>query len=407
MADLEDANSPTWGNVVGGQVNLMDAVGRDDRVHRAGRQGVRARTTTLADARSCGRAAGTCPSGTSLVDGEPVSASLFDFGLYVFHNAARQLDARQRAVLLPAQAREPPRGAAVERRLRPRRGRARPARGHDPRHRAHRDDPRRVRDGRDPVRAARPLGRAQRRPLGLHLQRHQELPRRGPSSSCRTAAQVTMTVPFMRAYTELLVQTCHRRGAHAMGGMAAFIPSRRDPEANATRAGQGAGRQGTRGRRRLRRHLGRAPRSGPDAREAFDAVLGERPNQLERLRDDVRVTAARPARRRRTPGRGDRGRAPGQRRGRRPLPRVVARRQRARRRSTTSWRTPRPPRSRARRSGSGSATAGSRASTPRRCSARSSTASAPSSTPGGRAVRRDRARRRAAGVPHARGVTSI
>ena len=69
-------------------------------------------------------------------------------------------------------------------------------------------------------------------------------------------AQVTMGVPFMRAYVEQLVRTCHRRGAHAIGGMAAFIPSRRDEEVNAHGAGEGAGGQGARGRPRLRRRLG-------------------------------------------------------------------------------------------------------------------------------------------------------
>jgi malate synthase len=101
---------------------------------------------------------------------------------------------------------------------------------------------------------------------------------------------VTMTVPFMRAYTELLVRTCHRRGAHAMGGMAALIPSRRDPEAN-ERAIEG-----------VRADKAREAGDGfdgtwvahPDlvavAAEQFDAVLGERPNQVERRRDDVEVT---------------------------------------------------------------------------------------------------------------------
>ncbi len=72
---------------------------------------------------------------------------------------------------------------------------------------------------------------------------------------------VTMTVPFMRAYTELLAATCHRRGAHAMGGMAALIPSRKDEEANAKALDGGSGRQGARGRAGLRRHLGRPSRS--------------------------------------------------------------------------------------------------------------------------------------------------
>ena len=73
--------------------------------------------------------------------------------------------------------------------------------------------------------------------------------------------QVTMAVPFMRAYTELLVATCHKRGAHAIGGMAAFIPSRKDPEVNRGRAREGARGQGARVERRLRRDLGRASRS--------------------------------------------------------------------------------------------------------------------------------------------------
>jgi malate synthase len=101
-----------------------------------------------------------------------------------------------------------------------------------------------------------------------------------------------MTVPFMRAYTELLVRTCHRRGAHAMGGMAALIPSRRDPEAN-ERAIEGV-------RADKAREAGDGfdgtwvahPDLVPVAREQFDTVLGDRPNQVERRRDDVEVTAA-------------------------------------------------------------------------------------------------------------------
>ena len=103
---------------------------------------------------------------------------------------------------------------------------------------------------------------------------------------------VTMTVPFMRAYTELLVKTCHRRGAHAMGGMAAVIPSRTDQEANerayaAVREDKqreaGAGFDGT---------WVAHPDSVPVATEAFDDVLGGRPNQVERSRDEVEVSAS-------------------------------------------------------------------------------------------------------------------
>jgi malate synthase len=102
---------------------------------------------------------------------------------------------------------------------------------------------------------------------------------------------VTMTAPFMRAYTELLVQTCHKRGAFAMGGMAAFIPSRRDPEVNAAALAK------------VRDDKTREAGDGFDGswvahpdlvgvcQEVFDAVLGDRPNQLERRRDDVEVRA--------------------------------------------------------------------------------------------------------------------
>jgi malate synthase len=102
---------------------------------------------------------------------------------------------------------------------------------------------------------------------------------------------VTMTVPFMRAYTELLVRTCHKRGAHAIGGMAAFIPSRRDPQVNEVAL--------TKVRDDKTREAGDGfdgswvahPDLVPVCREVFDGVLGDRPNQLERTRDEVRVTA--------------------------------------------------------------------------------------------------------------------
>src|SRR6185295_805837 len=102
----------------------------------------------------------------------------------------------------------------------------------------------------------------------------------------------TMTVPFMRAYTELLVRTCHRRGAHAIGGMAAFIPNRRDAEVT-ERATQKV-------REDKQRESGDGfdgtwvahPDLVPLAAEIFTGVLGDRPNQKDRLRDDVRPKAA-------------------------------------------------------------------------------------------------------------------
>ena len=173
-------------------------------------------------------------------------------------------------------------------------------------------------------------------------------------------AAVTMAVPFMHAYTEQLVRACHRRGAHAIGGMAAFIPSR---DADGQRAGvrEGARGQGARGGPGLRRHLGRASR--PRAARARDLrrVLGDRPNQKSRLREDVVPDGAALLALDRTPGRDHARRRPDERLGRAALPRLVARAASARRRSTTSWRTPPRPRSRARSCGSGSATARARA----------------------------------------------
>ncbi|WP_439593616.1 malate synthase A [Microbacterium sp.] len=105
-------------------------------------------------------------------------------------------------------------------------------------------------------------------------------------------SQVTMTVPFMRAYTELLVKTCHKRGAFAIGGMSAFIPNRRDPEVTAQafekvaadkKREAGDGFDGT---------WVAHPDLIPVARAEFDAVLGDRPNQIDRQRPEVHVDAA-------------------------------------------------------------------------------------------------------------------
>ena len=135
---------------------------------------------------------------------------------------------------------------------------------------------------------------------------------------------VTMAVPFMRSYCELLVKTCHRRGAFAMGGMAAFIPSRRDAEVNAialAKVREDKEREASQG---FDGTWVAHPDLVPTAYEAFDAVLGDRPNQIDRQRDDVTVTAADLLDIAATPGRGDRGRPPQQRLGRDPVPRRLA-----------------------------------------------------------------------------------
>ena len=136
---------------------------------------------------------------------------------------------------------------------------ARRAPRHDQGHRPDRDDPRRLRDGRDPLRAAGPRRRTQRRPVGLHLLGDQEVPAsagvRPPRPRRRDDDR-----PVHARVRELLVKTCHRRGAHAMGGMAAFIPIPPRPGGQRSSPREGARGQGARGGSGLRRHLGRAPR---------------------------------------------------------------------------------------------------------------------------------------------------
>lgn len=288
MADFEDSLSPTWENVVDGQEHLFDAVrgtlsytSPDGREYRLGE-----RVATLL----------VRPRGWHLdelhvrVDGEPVSASLFDFGLFFFHNAREQLargmgpyfylpkvenhlEARLwNEVFIAAQEMLGiPRGTIRATVL------------------------------LETILAAfemdEILYELREHSSGLNAGRWDYIFsiikkfRNAPDMVLPDRAQVTMTVPFMRAYTQLLVKTCHRRGAHAIGGMAAFIPSRRDPRANEIAlAGvrddkqreSGDGFDGT---------WVAHPDLVPVARDVFDAVLGGRPNQVDRQRDDVHVRA--------------------------------------------------------------------------------------------------------------------
>ena len=109
-------------------------------------------------------------------------------------------------------------------------------------------------------------------------------------------AQVTMTVPFMRAYTELLVKTCHRRGAFAMGGMAAFIPSRRDPKVNEVALPKVRDDKLRESRDGFDGTWVAHPDLVPVAREIFAEFMGDRANQLDRQRPKSSVGAARAAR---------------------------------------------------------------------------------------------------------------
>jgi malate synthase len=106
-------------------------------------------------------------------------------------------------------------------------------------------------------------------------------------------AQLTMTQPFMRAYTQRLVETCHRRGAHAIGGMAAFIPSRRDPEVNATAMAKVRDDKERESSDGFDGTWVAHPDLVPLATEIFDGVLGDRPNQKHKVRADFDVSAQR------------------------------------------------------------------------------------------------------------------
>ena len=193
LADHEDANTPLWENVVDGQLNLRDSIDRRqlDFTSPEGKAYALKPTTSslativvrparLAPAREAHprrrRADVAAAWSTSRSTWPPAASS-------------RSTAATGPYFYLPKME-SPPRGAAVERRLRPRPGLPRHPARHDPGDRADRDLPGGVRDGGDPLRAARPLRRAQRRPLGLHVQRHQELPHpRRATSCCPTATR--------------------------------------------------------------------------------------------------------------------------------------------------------------------------------------------------------------------------
>jgi malate synthase len=224
-----------------------------------------------------------------LVDGERMSGSLFDFGLYLFHNAKEAL-ARGTGPYFYL----PKLESHLEARLwndvfvraQERLG---DARRHHQGDGAHRDHHRGLRDGRDPVRTPRPQRRPQLRPLGLHLQLHQAPP--DPSGLRHARPRPGHHDPPLHA---LLLQAGHQdlppRGAHAMGGMAAQIPIKNDPEANeAALAKVRADKSARPGR--PRRHLGRPPRPGAHRHGDLRREM-PRPNQLDVLREDVEVTAA-------------------------------------------------------------------------------------------------------------------
>jgi len=280
LADFEDANVPTWPNMVQGQLNLLDAVRRtisfvspDGRLYTLSQVNptivVRPRGWHLQERHL-------------LVDGEPCSASLADFALYLATAGREQLgrgygpyyylpkleghlEARlwEEVFSFAEEALGLPRGSVRATVL------------------------------IETITAAfemdEILFELRDHASGLNAGRWDYLfsivkrfRNRGAGFVLPDRNKITMDVPFMRAYAELLVSTCHRRGAHAIGGMAAFIPSRRDPEVNAVAL------------EKVRQDKRREAAQGFDGswvahpdlvkvcREEFDSVLGDKPNQLGR-----------------------------------------------------------------------------------------------------------------------------
>ncbi len=283
MADFEDASSPTWANCVEGQRNVRDAVRRAIALDTGEKSYRLSDETATLVIRPRGW---HLPERHVRVDGEAVSASLFDFGLCFFHNAREQLEratgpyfylpkleshleARlwNDAFLLAQDELGVPRGSV-----------------------------------RATVLIETILAAFEMDTILYELRDHSaglnagrwdyifSVIKRFPDAVLPDRAQLTMTVPFMRAYTELLVRTCHARGAHAIGGMAAFIPSRRDREVN------------ERALAKVREDKERESSDGfdgtwvahpdlvPVATGVFDAVLGGRANQVDRRREDVAIT---------------------------------------------------------------------------------------------------------------------
>jgi malate synthase len=289
MADFEDSTSPTWDNLVQGQLNLLEAVRRTIRyTSPEGKEYRLADKTATLMAR---------PRGWHLeerharLDGQPLSASLFDCGLYLFHNARElvqrgsgpylylpklesHLEARLwNDVFLAAQAELGlPRGTVRATVL--------------------------IETLPAAFEMDEILFELREHSAGLNCGRWDYIfsfikkLRRDPACVLPDRGLVGMTQHFLRSYSLLLIRTCHRRGAHAMGGMAAQIPDKRDPQAN---------------RLALERVVADKRREAEDghdgtwvahpglvelARAEFERKLGARPHQMERAREDVAVSAA-------------------------------------------------------------------------------------------------------------------
>ncbi|MEV6165670.1 malate synthase A [Streptomyces sp. NPDC052052] len=292
LADFEDASAPTWENVVLGQLHLIDAYTR--RIDFTDPASGKAYALKPADELAT---VVTRPRGWHLnerhlqLDGVPVPGALVDFGLYFFHNAQRLIDLGKGPYFYL-----PKTESHLEARL-----------WNDVFVFA--QDYVGIPQGTiratvliETITAAYEmeeiLYELRDHASGLNAGRWDYLfslvknfRDGGPRFVLPDRNAVTMTAPFMRAYTELLVRTCHKRGAHAIGGMAAFIPSRRDPEVNKVAFEKVKADKDREAHDGFDGSWVAHPDLVPIAMASFDAVLGDRPNQKERLREDVSVTA--------------------------------------------------------------------------------------------------------------------
>ncbi len=289
MADFEDANSPTWPNIMQGHRNLRDAIDRtitytspEGKLYKLGEKVatlvVRPRGWHL-------------PEKHVLIDGEAMSASLFDFGMYMFHQARRLIEqGRGPYFYLPK----------LESHLEARLWNS-----------VFEFTQERLGIARGTIKATvlietilaafemeEILYELKDHIVGLNAGRWDYIfsiikKFRGKRDfTFPDRSQITMTVPFMRAYTELLVHTCHKRGAHAIGGMAAFIPSRKDAIVNEralARVTEDKIRESNDG---FDGTWVAHPDLVPVARKPFDEKLGTAPHQKHRLREEVQVSAA-------------------------------------------------------------------------------------------------------------------
>lgn len=288
MADFEDSNAPTWDNMVQGQINLCDTV--DKTISFESPEG---KKYSLSEHQAVLLVR---PRGWHLnekhvrVGGDEISGSLFDFGLYFFHNAKKLLEAGSGPYFYL-----PKMESHLEAKL-----------WNDVFIFAQNELGIPQGSIRATVLIETILAAFEMEEILYELKDHSaglnagrwdymfsaiKKFRRDPQLHLPDRGQITMTVPFLRAYTELLVRTCHKRGAHAIGGMAAFIPNRKDLEVT-----EKALRKVTEDKDR---EVGDGfdgtwvahPDLVPIARSVFEKKLGGKPHQKSRLREEVRVTA--------------------------------------------------------------------------------------------------------------------